>query len=149
MPKISSYADGGAIQTTDKFVVARSGSNVSILGSALPRAARKKTVVTVVAAATPAINTDNGDVFVITGQNANITSLTTNLTGSPNNKDMFLLEITDNGTPRTIAPGAKFAGTANNSLTGLTTTANKKLMLLWQWDTGLNVWELVGKDSSL
>lgn len=33
MPKISSYADGGAVQNTDKFIAARSGSNVSILGS--------------------------------------------------------------------------------------------------------------------
>lgn len=33
MPKISSYPDGGAVQATDQFVVARAGHNKSILGS--------------------------------------------------------------------------------------------------------------------
>lgn len=35
MPKISQYPDGGALQSTDKVVVARSGANYSILGSQL------------------------------------------------------------------------------------------------------------------
>lgn len=35
MPKISGYAAGGNIQSTDQFVVARAGANKSILGSAM------------------------------------------------------------------------------------------------------------------
>jgi hypothetical protein len=35
MPKISSYPDGGAIQSADAFVVARAGANRKILGSQL------------------------------------------------------------------------------------------------------------------
>lgn len=33
MSKISAYSDGGAIQSTDKFVIARGGANYHILGS--------------------------------------------------------------------------------------------------------------------
>lgn len=33
MPKISSYPDGGAVQATDQFVIARAGHNKSISGS--------------------------------------------------------------------------------------------------------------------
>lgn len=35
MTKISQYADGGAVQSADKFVMARSGQNYYILGSAI------------------------------------------------------------------------------------------------------------------
>jgi hypothetical protein len=35
MPKISSYPDGGALQSSDLFVIARSGNNFKILGSLL------------------------------------------------------------------------------------------------------------------
>lgn len=33
MPKISQYPDGGAVQNTDQFVIARAGQNYSIFGS--------------------------------------------------------------------------------------------------------------------
>lgn len=33
MPKISQYTDGGAIQSSDKLVISRSGANYSVLGS--------------------------------------------------------------------------------------------------------------------
>ena len=101
-----------------------------------------KRVVTVTAGATPSINTDNGDVFSITGQNAAITSLTTNLTGTPTANQMMLIEITDDGTGRAITHGASFASTSTSTL-ATTTTANKKLMELFMWSTALSKWELV------
>ena len=103
--------------------------------------------VTVTQSATPAINTDNGDIFNITGLAQAITSLTTNLSGTPTTDQMMLMQITDDGTGRAITPGASFAGTANNTLTGLTTVANKKLMLIWKYNG--SAWELVGRDQSL
>lgn len=54
-----------------------------------------KRVVVITQAAAPAINTDNGDIFQITGLAQAITSLTTNLTGTPSAGDMFELQITD------------------------------------------------------
>lgn len=108
-----------------------------------------KRSVPVTAGATPTINTDNGDIFTITGLAANITSLTTNLSGTPNDGDMMLMEITDNGTARTITPGASFAGTTAFAITALTTITSKKLSLLWKWSSAISKWELVGNLSSL
>ena len=107
-----------------------------------------KRVVTVTQAAAPAINIDNGDIFIITGLAQAITSLTTNLTGTPTDGQMFILRITDNATGRAITPGASFLGTANNTLAGLTTVASKCEILLWQYSDALSAWELLGRDHS-
>ena len=105
-----------------------------------------KRVVTVTQAAEPAINTDNGDIFTITGLAQAITSLTTNLTGTPVDGDMIMMQITDDGTGRAITPGDSFLGTANNTLVGLTTVASKTEYLLWQYSDALSVWVLLGRD---
>jgi hypothetical protein len=107
-----------------------------------------KRIVTVTMTATPAINVDNGDVFQITGLNTAITSLTANLTGTPTDGQMMLMEITDNGTSRAITPGASFLGTANNPISALATTISKCEMLLWKYSAALTKWELVGRDHS-
>lgn len=54
-------------------------------------------VVSVTQSATPAINTDNGDIFTISGLAQAITSLSSGLTGTPAFGDMFQSQITDNG----------------------------------------------------
>jgi len=104
-----------------------------------------KRIVTTTQAAEPAINTDNGDVFLMTGLAQAITSLTTNLTGTPTDGQMFELRITDNGTARAITPGASFLGTVEFPLAGLTTTLSKTLYLLWKYSSALSAWELSGK----
>ncbi len=104
-----------------------------------------KRIVTTTQAAAPAINTDNGDIFIMTALAQAITSLTTNLTGTPTDGQMMEMRITDNGTARAITPGASFLGTSEFSLTGLTTTVSKTLKLLWAWSAARSAWELVGK----
>ena len=99
-------------------------------------------VVSTAQGATPSINSDNGDVFSITGLNTAITSLTTNLTGTPTANQMMLIEITDDGTGRGITHGASFASTSTSTL-ATTTVANKKLMELFMWSTALSKWELM------
>lgn len=99
-------------------------------------------VVSTAQGATPSINSDNGDVFSITGLNTAITSLTTNLTGTPTANQMMLIEITDDGTGRAITHGASFASTSTSTL-ATTTVANKKLMELFMWSTALSKWELM------
>lgn len=98
-----------------------------------------KRVVTTTASATPTINTNNGDVFSITGQNANITSFTTNLSGSPNHGDMICIEITDNGTARTITWGASFAAAGTLALP-TTTVISTLLRTLFMWDSTTSKW---------
>lgn len=105
--------------------------------------------VTVTAGATPTFNTDNGDIFVISGLATNITSLTTNMTGTPTDGQPMLMRIKDNGTSRTVTPGASFVGTDVLAITSLATTINKWLNLLWMYSSDLAKWELVGKYNSL
>lgn len=106
-----------------------------------------KRSVTVTVAAEPAINTDNGDVFRIgvTGDLVDlaITSLTTNLTGTPTHGQMICLEFLDDGTARSITHGASFrAGTNFTLLT--TTTLSKLCRELFQWDSADSKWDCVG-----
>lgn len=68
-------------------------------------------LVNVTQSATPAINSDNTDVANILALAQSITSMTTNLTGTPVNGDLLEIRITDNGTARGITWGVKFAST--------------------------------------
>lgn len=63
---------------------------------------------TTASSATPAINTDTTDLFTITALAAAITSMTTNLTGTPVDGQRLTIRITDNGTSRAITWGASF-----------------------------------------
>lgn len=85
---------------------------------------------TTASSATPTINTDNVDFYSITALAANITSFTTNLSGTPVTSDKLWISITDNGTPRTIAWGASFSG----SLLPATTVASVNLNVLLFWN---------------
>lgn len=70
--------------------------------------------------ATPSINTDFCDLVIIATLSTDITSMTTNLTGSPYDGDRLTIRIKSDATPRAIAWGTKFTGTL------LTTTAASK-----------------------
>lgn len=101
--------------------------------------------VTTTQAAAPAINTDNTDISSITALAQAITSMTTNLTGTPVAGDMIMIQITDNGTARAITWGAKFASTVNGTLP-TTTVISTLLRVLFQWDTVAAVWQCIGVD---
>lgn len=70
---------------------------------------------TTTSSATPSINTDTTDLFTITALAAAITSMTTNLTGTPVAGQRLMIRIKDNGTARAITWGASFvsSGVAN------------------------------------
>jgi hypothetical protein len=97
---------------------------------------------TVASSATPAINTDTTDLFTITALAANITSFTTNLTGTPNNGDLLEIRILDNGTARTIAWGASFGSTTTTL--PATTVVNTTLRILLEYDSVQAKWECIG-----
>jgi hypothetical protein len=96
------------------------------------RITRRTTTVT--QSATPTINSDNMDVASITGLAQAITSMTTNLTGTPVQNDFLEVQITDNGTARAITWGASFS---NGGLVNLPTTTviSTKLRVLLEWDS--------------
>jgi hypothetical protein len=65
-------------------------------------------ITTITSHATPTINTDDCDCVTITAQAEAITSMTTNLSGTPTNFQKLLFRIKDDGTARAITWGASF-----------------------------------------
>ena len=61
--------------------------------------------------ATPTTNTDNVDIMNFTGLGTAITSMTTNLSGTPSDGDRLEIRFTDDGTARAITWGASFVAT--------------------------------------
>lgn len=96
---------------------------------------------TVTQSATPTINTDVTDVAHITGLAQAITSMTTNLTGTPVEGDMLRIDITDNGTARAITWGASFEASGNISLP-TTTVASTRLDCVFVWNTVTSKWRI-------
>lgn len=88
--------------------------------------------------ATPTTNTDNNDVAAFTGLAANITSMTTNLSGTPAQGDFLEFQFTDNGTARTISFGATFV--ASTVALPTTTVISTLLHVLFEWDSVSSKW---------
>lgn len=93
--------------------------------------------------ATPTINTDAVNMHRITALAANITSMTSGLSGTPTHGQTLIIEFLDNGTGRTIAWGASFRST--NIALPSTTTANKLLRVGVMYDSVDSIWECVAK----
>lgn len=92
--------------------------------------------------ATPTINTDNVDFHSITALAAAITSMTSNLTGTPVAGDVLIIEITDNGTARAITWGASFEASTVDLPT--TTVISTKLTVGFIWNATTSKWRCVG-----
>lgn len=102
----------------------------------------KKRIVTVNApGATPTINTDNCDVATFTGLATAITSMTTNLSGTPDEEDGLEIKFTDGGTARAITWGTSFAATTVSLPT--TTVISTLLRVGFLWNPVTSKWECV------
>ena len=99
-------------------------------------------VVTVTQSATPTMNTDNMDVASITGLAQAITSMTTNLSGTPVDGDLLIVRITDNGTARAITWGASFESSGNVGLP-TTTVISTMLAVGFLWNTVTAKWRCI------
>lgn len=130
----------GVIQVEGVVIPSISSTNTLTNKRITPR------VVTVTVSATPSINTDNGDVFRIgvTGDliGVAITSLTTNLTGTPTHGQEMVIEFLDDGTARAVTHGASFrSGTTATLIT--TTTLSKLTREKFMWDSADSKWDCV------
>lgn len=83
---------------------------------------------------TPALDTDLYDGFLLSGLAAAVTSMTTNLTGTPTQGQQFIAVLSDDGTARAITWDAKFTG----STLPTTTTVGSKTWVGCRWDTAAN-----------
>ena len=92
--------------------------------------------------ATPTNNTDNFDITVITGQTNNITSMTTNLSGTPTNGQMWRIAMTAaSGTP-SVTWGASFEDSTVTAPTALSTT---RVDVGFVWNAATSKWRCVAK----
>ena len=100
-----------------------------------------KRVTTITSHATPTINTDDCDVVTITAQAEAITSMTTNLSGTPTNFQPLIFRIKDDGTARAITWGASFE--ARGVALPTTTVISKVLTVGFLYDTVTSKWGCV------
>lgn len=96
---------------------------------------------TVTSSATPSINTDTTDIFTITALAAAITSMSTNLSGTPVNGQKLTIRILDNGTARAITWGASFA--SRGATLPTTTVISKYLYVGLIYNSTTSTWDCV------
>lgn len=98
-------------------------------------------VSTITTSATPTFNTDNYDGVTITGLDTNITSMTSGLSGSPNNFEKLTIRIKDDGTARTIAWGTSYA--SRGATLPTTTVLSKILTVGFIYNSVTSTWDCV------
>lgn len=94
-----------------------------------------------VSSATPTINTNKSESHSITALATNITSFTTNLSGTPTDFQKLVIRIKDNGTARTIAWGSSFE--AKGVALPTTTVISKVLTVGFIYDIVTGKWGCV------
>ena len=102
---------------------------------------QKNGIVTITSHATPTINTDTCGHVTITAQAEAITSMTTNLSGTPANFQKLIIRIKDNATARAITWGASFE--AKGVALPTTTVISKVLTVGFIYDSVSAKWGCV------
>lgn len=104
-------------------------------------------VTSITSSATPTVNTDNCDSVDITALATNITSMTTNLSGTPSNFDKLMIRIKDDGTARTITWGASFQSSGIATLP-VTTVVSKVHHIALIYHTSISKWVCIAVDGA-
>lgn len=96
----------------------------------------------IVSSATPAVNTDYYGYVNISALAVAITSMTSGLTGTPNDGQLLVFRILDNGTPRAITWGASFVDYRGAGSPALltTTVAGKRHTVTFRYDAAAAKW---------
>lgn len=102
----------------------------------------KRSVTTAGPGATPSIATDTTDYAEFTALALAITSMTTNLTGTPVRGDTLWISFTDNGTARAITWGASFEASGTQALP-TTTVISTRLDVGFTWNVATSKWRCV------
>jgi len=108
-----------------------------------------KRVTSITSNANPTVNTDNCDVVDITAQAEAIASMTTNLSGTPTNKQTLIYEIKDDGNAWGITWGASF--TPGGVALPTTTVVSKILTVGFMYSTAnaLNKWRCIASSQEV
>ena len=118
-------------------------SEWKILAIGLPSTTNvERRVSTIASSANPTINTDNVDMFIITAQAENITSMTTNLSGSPRSGSTLWIAITGTAA-RSITWGTSFE--ASTVTLPTTTVSTNRLDVGFIWNPATLKWRCIAK----
>ena len=98
---------------------------------------------TEISSATPTINTDKVKAHSITALAVDVTSMSTNLSGTPTNFKKLIVRFKDDGTSRSIAWGARFE--ARGIALPTATTISKVLTVGLIYDSVTSKWGCVAK----
>ncbi|MCK9602565.1 MAG: hypothetical protein M0R06_26190, partial [Sphaerochaeta sp.] len=90
--------------------------------------------------ATPTINTDNVDIYQLTAQAENITSFTTNLSGTPTDGQLLWIQITGTAA-RTITWGTSFE--SSTATLPIITVGTSRLDVILAWNTVTSKWRCI------
>ena len=131
--------NGAAGSTTNIAIGSTTGTSTTTLngktsGRIVPR------VSTTASSATPTINTDNTDQFGLTAQAVDITSFTTNLSGTPTNGQKLWIYIVGTAA-RAITWGASFE--ASTVALPSTTVTTNRLDVGFVWNAATSKWRCV------
>lgn len=137
--KFNVYGSGSITGTAAYALQVDSSGNVIegvlVTGSSTTTFTNKritKRVVTVTQSATPTVNSDNTDIAKITGLAQAITSMSTNLSGTPIFGDVLEFYILDDGSARAITWGASFSSGA--ATLPSSTTISTELWVKFYWN---------------
>jgi hypothetical protein len=140
---------------TDTTIARVSAGVISVEGVTVPTISSTNTLTnkritkrtgSTTSSATPTINTDDVDEYYLTAQAADITSFTTNLSGTPTEGQTLFIAITGTAA-RAITWGASFEnGPVALPTTTVTTT---RLDVLFKWNSVTSKWRCMASGSTV
>ena len=135
-------AEGGVINWDNgDATLTQSGNSVTLAGASLTARVKPRTGGTT-SSATPTINTDDVDYYELTAQAADITSFTTNLSGTPTKAQKLWIAITGTAA-RAITWGASFE--ASTVALPTTTVTTNRLDVGFVWNDVTSKWRCIAK----
>lgn len=146
-PQFTTIELGAASDTTVSRV---SAGVIAVEGVVIPSISSTNTLTnkrvtprtgTTTSSATPTINTDNVDFYSITAQTVDITSFTTNLSGTPTDGQTLWIAITGTAA-RAITWGSSFE--ASTVALPTSTVSTNRLDNRFVWNAATSKWRIVG-----
>ncbi len=137
------------VGNTDTTITRNAAGVIAVEGVVIPSISSTNTLTnkritpragTTTSSATPTINTDNYDYYSLTAQTVDITSFTTNLTGTPTDGQKLWISVTGTAA-RAITWGASFESSTATLPTTTVTTA--RLDVGFVWNTATSKWRCV------
>ena len=140
-PTLTGTVTASGATITGGSLVNQTITNPTITTGSITAVRINPRVGSIASSATPSIDTDSYDCYSITALAADITSMTSGLSGTPVNFQKLIIRIKDDGTARAITWGASFE--AKGTALPTTTVLGKVLTVGFIYDTVTSKWGCV------